>query len=190
MKYAIDIGHNAPPDTGAMGGFEDELNKALAEQVAAGLVSLGNDVVMVNPGKVFTVRQSLQARCRNANVANVDRFVSFHFNAFNGVAKGTEVFYVSKNGYKMALPVVNEICNLNSGHGEKFVKRGAKRSSHYYVLNETDAPAILIETCFCDNPDDMNIYYSLGVNAVASAIVKGLTGKSPDLADQPCLYIN
>ena len=169
MKYAIDIGHNAPPDTGAMGGYEDELNAGLAKQVAVGLVSLGEDVVMVNPRKVSSVRESLRSRCRTANFANVDRFVSFHFIAYNGIAMGTEVFYVSKNGYRMALPVVNEICNLKTERGEKFVKRGAKRSSHYYVLNETDAPAILIETCFCDNPDD----------------VKGLTGKLPKLNDQP-----
>ena len=130
MKYAIDLGHNAPPDTGAMGGFEDELNQALGSQVAAGLISLNEDVVMVNPRKVSSVRESLRSRCRTANFANVDRFVSFHFNAFNGIAKGAEVFYVSKAGYKMALPVVNEICNLRNGRGEKFFKRGARRSSH------------------------------------------------------------
>lgn len=188
MKYGIDIGHNCPPDTGAVNGYEDKLNKELGNRVAVGLASLGQSVVIVNPRKAYSVNDSLRQRCAIANNANIDRYISFHFNAFNGKAKGCEVYYASNAGYKIAQPVLEEICKLTVGSKQLF-KRGVKKTSYFQVLNGTDAPAILIETCFCDNPLDMEIYQSIGVNAVAAAIVRGLTGQSPKLNDQPCLYI-
>lgn len=190
MRFGIDIGHNAPPDTGAVNGYEDILNKELGNKVAVGLVSLGHEVVIVNPkDRCYSVGHSLRMRCEIANRANVDRYVSFHHNAYNGRAKGTEVFYTSYAGKKMAVPVLDEICKLDS-NGFQFVKRGAKKTSKLQVLNMTDAPAILIETFFCDNPKDVEIYKAIGVNKIAAAIVKGLTGNYPKLNDQPSLYIN
>lgn len=190
MKYGIDIGHNSPPDTGAVSGYEDKLNKELGNRVVVGLDSLGHKVVIVNPkGKCYSVGHSLKLRCEIANNSSVDRFVSFHHNAFNSKAFGTEVFYASRYGYKIAQSVVDEICALNVD-GYQFFNRGAKKSTQLQVLNMTDAPAILIETFFCDNPSDIEIYKKIGVDKIAAAIVKGLTGNYPKLNDQPCLYIN
>lgn len=189
MRYGIDIGHNAPPDTGAMSGYEDELNKELGLKVAAGLASLNHNAIIVNPGtRVWSVGHSLRMRCDNANAAKCDRFVSFHFNAFNTRALGTEVYYLSQAGYRMAKPVVDEICNLNVGKYQ-FFNRGAKRTSYFQVLNNTNMPAILIETAFCDNPNDMRAYEAIGSDAVAAAIIRGLTGKNPEnFNNQPSLY--
>lgn len=190
MKYGIDYGHNCPPDIGAMNGYEDELNKELGSKVALGLSSLGHDIVIVNPQtKAWSVGHSLQMRCDIANAARCDRYVSFHFNAFNTKAFGCETYYVSSAGYKMAKPIVDEICKLNHGSYQLF-NRGAKRTSYFQVLNQTDMPAVLIETAFCDNASDMRTYMNIGVDAVASAIVRGLTGQNPKLNDQPSLYIN
>ncbi|NJN13171.1 MAG: N-acetylmuramoyl-L-alanine amidase [Richelia sp. RM2_1_2] len=189
MKYGIDIGHNCPPDTGAVNGYEDELNKELATKVAVGLTSLGHEIVIVNPSKkCLSVNNSLKSRCAIANKAKIERYISFHFNAFNGKANGCEVYYASEPGRKIAQPVLDEICKLTSG-SKQFFKRGCKPTTLFQVLNGTNAPAILIETCFCDNPVDMEIYKSIGVDRVAAAIVKGLTGQFPKLDDQPSLYI-
>lgn len=189
MRYAIDLGHNCPPDVGAMGGLEDRLNKELGEKVQSKLIEVGHEAVIVNPRAGCTsVNQSLRTRCENANTVRADRFISIHFNAFNTKAFGTEVFYTSSAGQKMAEPVVREICDLKAD-GLQFANRGAKQTSHYYVLNATNAPAILIETCFCDNGSDLKIYNAIGVERVASAIVRGLTGQDPDNLDQPCICI-
>lgn len=174
MRYAIDIGHNAFPDIGAMQGYEDELNKDLGTKVANRLIRLGNEALIVNPtSKCWSVGHSLRLRCENANAARADRYVSFHFNAFNGSANGSEVYYVSRFGYAMAKPVLDEICNLNY-KGRKFRNRGTKRTSYFQVLNETIMPAILIETAFCDNQEEMELYKAIGSNNVADAIVNGL----------------
>jgi N-acetylmuramoyl-L-alanine amidase len=189
MKYAIDIGHNSPPDIGAVNGYEDKLNKELGNLIAVGLTSLGYEVIIANPkGKCYSVGHSLKLRCQIANNAIVDRFVSIHHNAYNGQAHGTEVFYLSSAGKAMAVPVLEEICKLNID-GHQFRKRGAKRTTKLQVLNLTDAPAILIEAFFCDSPADIQIYKAIGVKRIAAAIVKGLTGKDPNVNDQPCLYI-
>lgn len=167
MKFGIDIGHNCPPDTGAKGiYFEDNLTLELGNQVIAKLKALGHQVISCKPSQADTVKESLAKRCDTANAANVDFFVSIHFNAFNGQAHGTEVFAISEKGKNIANSVLNEIVKLG------FFNRGVKNGSNLFVLKNTNMPAILIEGCFVDSQKDMNLY---NAETMADAIVKGLT---------------
>ncbi|MBD2666403.1 peptidoglycan-binding domain protein 1 [Richelia sinica FACHB-800] len=175
MKFGIDIGHNCPPDTGARGiKFEDNLTTEVGNKVMEKLRSLGNEVVDCKPKSASSVGRSLAGRCDAANRNRVDLFVSIHFNAFNGRANGTEVFAISDNAKKIAQPVLNEIIKLG------FFNRGVKNGSHLYVLRNTNMPAILIECCFIDSAKDMELYDG---EAMADAIVKGLTGKVPTASE-------
>ncbi|WP_341528583.1 N-acetylmuramoyl-L-alanine amidase [Nostoc sp. UHCC 0302] len=169
MRYGIDIGHNCPPDTGARGiKFEDNLTLDVGNRVIAKLKALGHEVISCKPDSAGTVRDSLSKRCSKANSSNVGVYVSIHFNCFNGQANGTEVFATSETGRKIAKPVLDEIVKLG------FFNRGVKSGSHLYVLKNTDMPAILVEGCFIDSSKDMNLF---NPEAMANAIVKGLTGK-------------
>jgi N-acetylmuramoyl-L-alanine amidase len=169
MKFGIDSGHNCPPDTGASGiKFEDNLTLDVGNRVIAKLRALGNEVVVCKPSSASTVTQSLSKRCATANSNNVDVYVSIHFNSFNRQANGTEVFATSDTGRKIAKSVLDEIVKLG------FFNRGVKSGSHLYVLKNTDMPAILVEGCFLDSQKDMNLF---NPEAMANAIVKGLTGK-------------
>ncbi|WP_016952418.1 N-acetylmuramoyl-L-alanine amidase [Anabaena sp. PCC 7108] len=169
MKFGIDMGHNCPPDTGASGiKFEDNLTVEVGTKVIAKLKSLGHEAISCNPSSASTVSQSLGRRCDTANRNKVDLYVSIHFNAFNGQANGTEVFAISSAGKKIAQTVLDEIIRLG------FFNRGVKSGSHLYVLRNTNMAAILIECCFIDSAKDMQLYNG---EAMASAIVKGLTGK-------------
>jgi N-acetylmuramoyl-L-alanine amidase len=177
MKFGIDSGHNCPPDTGARGiKFEDNLTLDVGNRVIAKLRALGNEVVVCKPSSASTVRESLSKRCSTANAAKVDIYVSIHFNAFNRQANGTEVFATSEDGRKIAKPVLDEIVKLG------FFNRGVKSGSHLYVLKNTDMPAILVECCFIDSQKDMNLF---NPEAMANAIVKGLTGKLPSVPVKP-----
>ena len=177
MKFGIDSGHNCPPDTGARGiKVEDNLTLDVGNRVIAKLRALGNEVVVCKPSSASTVRDSLSKRCSTANASRVDIFVSIHFNAFNRQANGTEVFATSDTGRKIAKPVLDEIVKLG------FFNRGVKSGSHLFVLKNTDMPAILIEGCFVDSQKDMNLY---NPEAMANAIVKGLTGKLPSVPVNP-----
>jgi N-acetylmuramoyl-L-alanine amidase len=171
MKFGIDIGHNCPPDTGARGiRFEDNLTLDVGNRVISKLQALGHQVIPCKPDRASRVGDSLARRCDKANANNVDVFVSIHFNAFNGQANGTELFAGSETSRRIAKPVLDEIVKLG------FFNRGVKSGSHLYVLRNTDMPAILVEGCFLDSQKDMNLY---NPEALANAIVKGLTGKLP-----------
>ncbi|BAU08531.1 N-acetylmuramoyl-L-alanine amidase [Fischerella sp. NIES-3754] len=177
MKFGIDIGHNCPPDTGARGiKIEDNLTLDVGNRVISKLRALGHQVVDCKPDRASTVGESLRKRCATANASKVELFVSIHFNAFNRQANGTEVFAISDTGRKFAKPVLDEIVKLG------FFNRGVKNGSHLFVLKNTNMAAILIECCFIDSPKDMNLY---NPEAMANAIVKGLTGKLPTAAVTP-----
>ncbi|MEH2051817.1 N-acetylmuramoyl-L-alanine amidase [Nostoc sp.] len=177
MKFGIDSGHNCSPDTGARGiKFEDNLTLDVGNRVIAKLRALGNEVVVCRPSSARTVTESLSKRCSTANSSRVDIYVSIHFNCFNGQANGTEVFATSDAGNKIAKPVLDEIVKLG------FFNRGVKSGSHLYVLKNTDMPAILVEGCFIDSQKDMNLF---DPEAMANAIVKGLTGKVSSVPVKP-----
>ena len=177
MKFGIDIGHNCPPDSGASGiKSEDKLTMEVGNKVIAKLESLGHTVISCKPNSASTVNQSLGSRCEKANNNRVDFFVSIHFNAFNGQANGTEVFAISDAGKKVAQKVLDEIVKLG------FFNRGVKSGSHLYVLKRTNMPGILIEGCFIDSAKDMQIYDG---EAMANAIVAGLTGKVANISVNP-----
>ncbi|MBO3463666.1 N-acetylmuramoyl-L-alanine amidase, partial [Aetokthonos hydrillicola] len=171
MKFGIDIGHNCPPDTGVTGiKQEDVLTLDVGTQVISKLKALGHEVVECTPSQANTVRESLSKRCDTANNAKVDLYLSIHFNGFNRQANGTEVYAISDKATRIAKPVLDEIVKLG------FFNRGIKSGTHLFVLRNTEMPAILVECCFCDAPKDMNI---LNTEAIANAIVKGLTGQLP-----------
>ncbi|BAZ39107.1 peptidoglycan-binding domain 1 [Calothrix sp. NIES-4101] len=171
MRFGIDIGHNCPPDTGARGiKFEDNLTLDVGSRVISKLKSLGHEVIDCKPVRASNVKDSLSRRCDLANNTKVDLFVSIHFNAFNQQANGTEIYAVGTEGRKAAKPILDEIIKLG------FFNRGIKNGSHLFVLRNTKMPAILIESCFIDSRKDMSLFNS---EAIANAIVKGLTGELP-----------
>lgn len=167
--FGIDAGHNCPPDTGAVGiKFEDELTLAVSEMVIARLMALGHTCRRLRPTRAFSVNHSLRQRAYLANANNVDVVVSIHFNASKSKqGKGTETYYISNAGLKLASAVNDELVKLG------FVNRGPKYGT-WYLLRNTKAPAILIEVAFCDNADDMNLLDKVGLDAIANAIVAGL----------------
>jgi N-acetylmuramoyl-L-alanine amidase len=177
MKFGLDIGHNCPPDSGAVGiKSENKLTMEVGNKVIAKLENLGHTVIACKPNSASTVNQSLGSRCEKANSNRVDIFVSIHFNAFNGQANGTEVFAISDAGKKVAQKVLDEIVKLG------FFNRGVKSGSHLYVLRRTNMPGILIECCFIDSAKDIQLYDG---ETMANAIVAGLTGKVANTSVNP-----
>ena len=102
--------------------------------------------------------------------------VSIHFNAGagdsvgNGVTTGTETYvYSASSGAK---GYAEKVCAAIAALG--FRNRGVKYSTGLYVLKNTKAPAMLIECCFVDDKDDVQLY---DYNRMAEAIVYGITGQ-------------
>ncbi len=170
MKFAIDIGHNTPPDTGSDGvkESEDKLTMAVGNKLIEKLKAAGHTVINCTPDRADSVNDSLRQRCEKANNENADVFVSIHFNAFNGSANGSEVFAGGSNkSMAIATQVLNQIIKLG------FKSRGVK-TANYYVIKNTDMPAILVECCFCDSAEDMKRF---DAETMAEAIKDGLIGE-------------
>lgn len=175
MKIAVDPGHNCPPDVGCSGlspkyPTEDRLTKRLAALLLIQLRNKGHKCISVLPPSASTVTDSLRQRVNMANKFGADLYVSLHFNCFDKEAHGTEVYAISNTGRKYAQAVLENIVDVLGT-----TNRGVKDGSHLFVVRETTMPAILIETCFVDNEEDMQKYTAENKEQeVSKAIADGI----------------
>ena len=100
----------------------------------------------------YTNRTSLEERVWRANWWGADYFLSIHTNSStNPNAGGSEIYvYRSRStAYYMAQDILGQIVSqlqLND--------RGVKINPDFYVLRNTQMPAMLIELAFITNPAD------------------------------------
>ena len=181
MKIGIDMGHTLSGEgTGSSGcGYKEQnLTRELGKIVIEMLKKEGHTVYDCTVDKSSNNAQQLIDRVNKANKQPLDLFVSIHFNdcvndqVGNGKTTGTEVLVYSTTS--KAKPYADRIVKNISNLGLK--NRGVK-THNAYVLKNTNAPALLIETCFIDDRDVMNIYLKSPKN-VAKAIVEGILNKT------------
>ena len=179
MIINIHAGHN--PDgksaCGAVGLIKESTEARLVkDKVITYLKEMGNTVYDCTVDNGTGQSDILNKIVRNCNSHTVDLDISIHFNSGrndykgDGSVGGTEV-WVYKTG-SMAFAAAEDIAKSISGLG--FRNRGVKVSKDLYFLAKTKAEALLIECCFVDDMDDIKIY---NPEAMAKAIVKGITGK-------------
>ena len=180
MKIVISSGHGkyirgasgspVPPQL-------DEVDEArkVVEAVAALLRDSGVDVVTFHDDTSHDQSTNLSTIVAAHNRETRDLDVSVHFNAYDGSAHGCEVLYVTQDDLSA------EVSDAISEAGG-FTDRGPKYRSDLYFLNNTEEPAILIETCFCDNTSDSNLYRE-HFDAICEAIAETISGQ--EIADRP-----
>ena len=168
--YNIHAGHNFKVQ-GASGIFsETEEDRKVKDAVISKLRQLGHTVYDTTDNDGATQSQNLKNIVANCNSHSVDLDISIHFNAYNGQAHGTEVLLFGNGRHRdIGQRIVNEISALG------FTNRGIKDGSNLYVVKYTNALAILIECCFCDNAEDAKLY---NAESMANAIVRGITGQT------------
>lgn len=178
MKINIHAGHNPDGKTacGAVGLIKESTEARRVKDAAIGMLkSMGHTVYDCTVNNGTSANDVLKKIVNKCNAHDVDVDVSIHFNAGandykgNGKSCGTEVWvYSNKSTQKER---ASRICAAISELG--FRNRGVKSSTSLYVLKHTKAPALLIECCFVDDKDDVNIY---NYEKMAEAIVYGITG--------------
>lgn len=187
MKIAIDLGHGVGKDRGSVGIItEESIINEVGVLVINKLKTLGHEVIEVRPTSCSSVQNSLAQRVNKANSNNVDLFVSIHANATIG-GYGTEIYTYNGNKFDKAENILKNLVDLG------FRDRGIKPSNNVaYVVNHTNAKAMLIETLFVDSQSDVELYNKLGANKVADAIVKGLVGVTTQTTNnsKPASIIN
>jgi N-acetylmuramoyl-L-alanine amidase len=118
----------------------------------------------------------LKKICEKCNSeSKVDLNISIHFNSGagdmkgNGKTTGSEVLLTANQSDKG--DVATRVCHQLEKLG--FQNRGVKVVNNLYFLNQTKAPAILVEVCFVDDADDAKLYKN-NEDAVAQAIVNAI----------------
>jgi len=149
----------------------DEVNEArrVVDRVAILLRERGCEVVTFHDNTSTSQSQNLNTIVAAHDAETRELDVSVHFNAFDGNAHGTEVLYVTQQ--ELAAKMSSAIATAGG-----FTNRGAKKRTDLAFLNNTDEPAILIETCFCDNRGDSD-KYNAKFEAICGAIADTLGGK-------------
>lgn len=149
-KVCLDAGHGGT-DPGATSGklYEKDINLKVVKTMQECLEPYVDVVLTRDIDKTV----SLEERVNIANKANVDLYFSVHCNSsINTAAKGWECYIVGKGGNaeKLAKRVESHtFTDANLGLRNRGIK-----VANFYVLKETDAPAVLVENAFISNTDD------------------------------------
>ncbi len=170
----IDPGHGGN-DTGAFRNniLEKDLTLQIALKTRDILIDKGfkNVILTRSTDKTLT----LPERVEIANENNADIYVSIHINAsVKTEIKGVETHYYTEKGYSVAQTVHRELIKKLT-----VVDRGLFKSK-FYVINHTEAPAVLLELGFISNEQERNSLASEqrqsdSAQAIANGIIQYLT---------------
>ena len=181
-KIAVRGGHTEKA-TGAS-ALIDELteDRKVKDAVIKYLRKLGYEVLDVTPPVNYTssISADLAYGVNKANEWGADLFISIHFNkaydSYNG-ALGSEVCIYSEND--IAQRVVNGLGELG------FKNRGQKIRTNLYELKHTKMKAMIVETCFVEATEDVELYKKLGADAIGKAIAEAIVNDKVSESDTP-----
>lgn len=172
MNILILNGHGAG-DSGALGnGYKEaDLTRELADLVVFKLNTYAKVYRYPRERNAYKdIKNGVFTKCLPVAFDKIDYAFEIHFNAFDGNAKGTEI-YITKleKGYSVEQAIVNNIASIG------FSNRGVKRSDFLVIktLKNKGVSSALLETCFIDNANDMKTYQE-HKNDIAQAIVNGI----------------
>lgn len=153
----IDPGHGgSDPGAGRGGVLEKNLTLDMAKRLRDILIARGWEVSLTRTTDVDVYKpddsahDELQARDDVANGAGARLLVSIHVNSFiNAGPSGTTTYYSKPMDVPLAQAVQAEAAATLGTRSDGIVK------SHLYITLHAQMPAILVETAFLSNPDDL-----------------------------------
>jgi N-acetylmuramoyl-L-alanine amidase len=154
-------------------GYLDEVDEArkVVDEVAKMLKTAGVSVKTFHDNTSHDQSTNLHTIVNYHNAQDRELDVSVHFNAYETTSKpmGTEVLYVTQS--ELARTVSVAISDAGD-----FIDRGPKKRTDLYFLNNTEEPAILIETCFVDSSTDANLY-DQNFTRICQSIAESISGE-------------
>lgn len=178
MKIIVDMGHglDGQKNSGAVGlVHESKEVRIIGKSVIKYLKGMGHEVIDITYDKPKSNSDSLNTRVNRANKhSNADVLISLHLNAFNSKACGSEVLTYNGKHMIQAERILNNLAKLG------FTNRGIKNGTsprRLAMINSTKMPSMIIESFFVDSKADVD-RYNKNKDAIARAIVEGVTGQS------------
>lgn len=104
----------------------------------------------------------------NAQTRDLDVSIHFNANVETDSPMGTECLYLTQSSLAAAIADSIAECGLKN--------RGPKKRTDLFFLNNTEAPAILIEVCFVDSSADVETYHE-NFDDICDAIADVLGGE-------------
>ncbi len=157
-KIAVYAGHGGS-DFGAVsnGLYEKDFTLEVMTYLTAELRRRGYEVIN---NRTTDVDRNLNADIRLANRENVAAVIEIHLNSNVGIpGSGTETYYsVTGKGRALAEAINNNLVALG------FANRGIKTFPNIFgqdylgIIRYTNAPAVLTELFFINNPSDVSMY--------------------------------
>jgi len=150
----IDAGHGGW-DPGMVSGKVEEkgINLSIAHKLQVFLEQGGATVIITRLDDSDLAKNKsgdMHVRRLIANTSNADIFVSIHQNSYHSAnVKGFQAFYFneSDNSKKLATCIQDSLKEfVNPGN-----RLGARANKNYYVLKQTEMPAVLVECGFLTN---------------------------------------
>ena len=172
MNILLLNGHGAG-DSGALGnGYKEaDLTRELADLVVSKLNTYAKVYRYPRERNAYKdIKNGVFTKYLPIAFDKIDYAFEIHFNAFDGNAKGTEIYITkSEMGYSIEQAIVNNIASIG------FSNRGVKRSDFLVIktLRNKGVSSALLETCFIDNANDIKTYQE-HKNDIAQAIVNGI----------------
>ena len=182
MKFNIHAGHNQDGKVacGAVGLIKESTEaRVVKDKVIQYLRKAGHTAYDCTVNDGTSQNDVLTKIVKKCNSRQVDLDVSIHFNAGandskgNGKSTGVEVLVYSKDS--KAYDEATRICNKLATFG--FKNRGVKVREDLYFLRKTNAAALLIEVCFVDDKDDVDIF-NKNVDNISKAMAEALINKT------------
>ncbi len=196
----LDPGHGGG-DTGAVhnGLTEKILTMDIAQRLRALLVAQGWTVKMTRDTDIDPVssdniarmrgdgkpnpddRAYLQTRCDTANAINARLFISIHVNSAPvASARGTTFYWYKPQDAAFAQALERAVIPTAGTQDD-----GA-RHENFYVVRHTTMPAVLIETAFLTNPDDVTLLRSPDfLQNIAQGIANGVRAYTASQPSSP-----
>lgn len=179
MKVFINPGH-APggyPDPGAIGPSglrEADVVADIGLLVVEYLTAAGCETMLYQS-------DSLQEICSRANIWGADVVVSLHCNSFSSAeVTGMEIW--TSRGQTKADALASYIMMQMAQEFPELPIRAdwsdgdVDKEAGFYILVNTDAPAVLIELAFISNPNEEALLASCGGKRMfAAAVARGVT---------------
>lgn len=167
MKILLIAGHGAG-DPGACGcGYKEaDLTREVVGLLKTRLSKYADVTVYDTTKNAFAVLN----KGGSINFKPYDYVLEVHFNAFDGTAKGTEIYVTAaEKGTTVERDTLEKVCAMG------FTKRGVKTKDFLVIRTAKNqgVSSALLEVCFIDSKTDMAIYKAKKTQ-IADAIVAGI----------------
>lgn len=187
-KIAVFAGHGGS-DAGAVanGVSEKDLTLQISNALTGILRDRGYEVVN---NRTADVDRNINADVRLANASDVDAVIEIHLNSNAGApGDGTETFYsVTGKGKDLAEAINRRLVAL--GFRDRGVKTFPNVFGYDYlgIIRYTNAPAVLTEVFFINNPNDLALYSPDRIASAIADAVEELYPTTPNSSGNPVIY--